>query len=153
MGLGARSDVTRSGCGNLCRENSGAPGWFRSISPCSVAHLSLHVSGSLPIRDGGIPGWGAIDLQIDDHLLEFSAIGLAHLVLHERLRTLLPHLVVQNALWVTHILDQLSLDERLFLHDVCEDFLEFRSELPLRRLVHTKANNKGDLVRHVLLLE
>src|SRR5207302_9353247 len=88
------------------------------------------VSGSLPIRDGGIPRRGTIDLQIDDHLLEFGAIGLAHLVLHERLRTFLPHLVVQNALWVTHILDQRSLNECLFLHDVGEDFLEFCSELP-----------------------
>src|SRR5205807_6073801 len=105
-GLCARSDVTRLGCGNLCTKLRVPRGWFRCTSRWSVAHLSLHVSGSLPIRDGGIPGWGAIDLQIDDHLLEFGAIGLAHLVLHERLRTFLPHLVVQNALWVTHILDQ-----------------------------------------------
>src|SRR5882672_11770245 len=61
------------------------------------------VSGSLPIRDGGIPRWGAIDLQIDDHLLEFSAIGLAHLVFHEGLRTLIPHFVVQNGHRVAHI--------------------------------------------------
>src|SRR6266403_2083717 len=106
--------------------------------------IFIVVSGSLPPRDGGIPGWGTIDLQIDDHLLEFGAIGLGNLVLHERLRTLLPHLVVQNALWVTHILDQRSLHECLFLHDVGEDFLQFRSELLLRRLVHTKTNNQSD---------
>src|SRR4051794_5211401 len=55
------------------------------------------LSGFLPIRDGGIPRWGAINLQIDDHLLKFGAISLAHLVLHERLRTLVPHLVIQHA--------------------------------------------------------
>src|SRR3979490_800518 len=124
----------------------------RHITPVVSLIFRSRVSGSLPIRDGGIPRLGTIDLQIDDHLLEFSPIGLAHLVLHERLRTLLPHLVVQNAFWVTHILDQRSLNECLFLHDVCEDFPQSRSELLLRRLVHTKTNNKGDLVRHVLLL-
>src|SRR5438132_177877 len=127
------------------------PGGATCNRPCCPAS----VSGSLPIRDGGIPGWsgwGTIDLQIDDHLLEFGAIGLGHLVLHERLRTFLPHLVVQNALWVTHILDQRSLNECLFLHDVSEDFLQLRSELLLRRLVHTKTNNESDLVRHVFLL-
>src|SRR5712664_2863371 len=65
------------------------------ITPVVSLIFRSRVSGSLPVRDGGIPRWGTIDLQIDDHLLEFSAIGLAHLVLHERLRTFLPHLVVQ----------------------------------------------------------
>jgi hypothetical protein len=33
-------------------------------------------SGSLPMRDGGIPRRATIDLEIDEHLLEFSAVGL-----------------------------------------------------------------------------
>jgi hypothetical protein len=41
-------------------------------------------SASFPLCDGGIPRWSSINLQVDNHFLEFCAIGLAHLVLHER---------------------------------------------------------------------
>src|ERR1700736_1344313 len=86
-------------------------------------------SGSLPFCDGGIPRGSSINLQVDNHFLEFRAIGLAHLVLHERLRILIPYLVVQNALRISHVLDQRSFNECLLLHNVCEDFPQTRGEL------------------------
>src|SRR5882762_4777922 len=148
IGGRAQGQMSQGGCGFLFEatepfgRRSLIPGGATCNRPCCLAS----VSGSLPILDGGIPGWGTIDLQIDDHLLEFGVIGLGHLVLHERLRTFLPHLVVQNALWVVHILDQRSLNECLFLHDVCEDFLQFRSELLLRRLIPHAAEIWSPLV-------
>jgi len=65
-------------------------------------------SGSPPLCDGGIPRWSSVNFQIDSQFLEFCAIGLTDLVLHEGLRALIPYLVVQKALRVSHILDQRS---------------------------------------------
>src|SRR5882757_2135722 len=104
------------------------------------------VSSSLPFCDGGIPRWSSLNLQVHNHFLEFCAIGLAHLVLYERLWTFIPHFVVQNAFRFSHVLDQRSLNECLLLHDVGEDILQLRYELLLRELFHTKANNEGDPV-------
>src|SRR3977135_152437 len=58
--------------------------------------MPARFSEFLPSRNGGIPRRGAINLQIDDHLFEFGAIGLAHLVFHEGLRTLIPDFVVSK---------------------------------------------------------
>src|SRR2546422_10030051 len=114
----------------------------RSIVGDSIQRFS----GSVPFCYGGIPHWSSINLQVDNHFLKCCAIGLADLVLHERLRTLIPYFVVQDALWISHVLDQRSLNERLLLHNVCEDILQLRGELPLRGLFHTKVNNEGDLI-------
>ena len=103
-------------------------------------------SASFPLCDGGIPRWSSINLQVDNHFLEFCAIALAHLVLHERLGTLIPYFVVQNALRISHVLDQRSFNERLLVHSVCEDIPHLRDEFLLRGLFHMKVNNEGDLV-------
>src|ERR1700722_3567627 len=75
-----------------------------TLAPALLFARSRH-SGSSPLCDGGIPCCSSINFQVDNHFLEFCAIGLAHLVLHKRFRTLIPYLVVQNALRVSHILD------------------------------------------------
>lgn len=57
-----------------------------------------------------------------------------------------PYFVVQNALRISHVLDQRSLNERLLVHSLCEDIPHLRDEFLLRGLFHMKVNNEGDLV-------
>ena len=112
-------------------------------------------SASFPLCDDGIPRWSSINLQVDDHFLLLRAIGLVHLVhlvLHERPGTLIPYFVVQNALRISHVLDQRSLNERLLVHIVCEDITHLRDEFLLRGLFHMKVNNEGDLGCHAISL-
>jgi len=90
------------------------------------------VSPCFPLCDGGIPRWSSINLRVDSHFLEFCAVGFAHLVLHERLGTLIPYFIVQNAPRISHVLDQRSLNERLLVHNVCEDIPHLRDESLLR---------------------
>src|SRR5438445_2582736 len=54
------------------------------------------VSACFPLCDGGIPRWSSINLQVDNHFLKFCAIGLAHLLLHEPLGTLIPYFIVRT---------------------------------------------------------
>jgi hypothetical protein len=72
--------------------------------------------------------------------------SLVHLFLHERLGTLIPYFAVQNALRISHVVDQRSLNECLFVHNVCEDIPHLRDEFLLRGLFHMKVNNEGNLV-------
>ena len=66
-------------------------GWIAAVAQTVPFHITLAAmlivrsrdSDSLPFCDGGIPRWSSINLQVDNHLLEFRAIGLTHLVLHE----------------------------------------------------------------------
>jgi hypothetical protein len=81
------------------------------------AHRSRK-SAHLSFCGGGTPRWSSVNLEIDNHFLEFSATSLAHLVHRERLRTLTPNLVDQIFLRVLRVRESVALakDERSFDH-------------------------------------
>lgn len=93
----------------------------------------MHLLGLLPFSKGHMPGRGALDLEVHNRLFETLAILPCHLILHERFRSLTPHLVNQDRCRVLEILLQASFYERFFPFDLIEQLFELADKLRLWR--------------------